>query len=255
MSLRTFGIVVIVLAATACSLGMGNWYVVGEGGFLFSSSGEYFDVDPHITSVTPMYGPGYSARGDFGTSAAYGAGVGCRPFPLLRTDFRVTDYPSIEFEGQTNFLPSSAPDEPTTGKTHATSLLFGAYVDPSDLPGAGWISRFSPYAGMGFGASINRQKPMTMYYPALTLPHYFTTPGGTNVSVAWKACAGFSFKLMPFCRLELEYRYTDLGETRTDQGDGIRYRPSTQETKIVPIGATYAKLRFHGLFVGARFSF
>lgn len=243
----------LLLAAAGTFAAAQGFHAVVEGGWLFSRSTEYRDVHPGQNPPVPLYGVGYRAAGDFGNAVAWGVGLGYKPFPFVRLDARFTDYPSLTFTGQSNFLTPPAP-EPVRGKVHADSLLAGAYLDLAGIPGAR-LGRFRPYFGAGVGFSVNRQQPMVLSYPSLAVPHTLTTPGGTRADLAWKASVGFTFPLVSRLVLDLEYRYTHLGKAVTDEGDAVMVRPSIGQTTIIRIGETYTPLRFHGLFAGARVSF
>jgi len=227
-----------------------RFYLVAEGGAYCSRAAAFTDADPAAATPTPLYGTGYEAAGDFGESAALGLGAGCRFGAHVRADARIEWLPGFAFAGESNFLPEPS-TEPVAGALDTLALWGNVYLEP--LGEKGWTRlRLRPCVGAGLGLAHNRLDPMTLWYPTLAVPHLLTTPGGTRYALAWQACAGVAVPLSPRWTLDIAYRYRDLGEAGTDAGDAVRYRPGTQETRIIPIGATRADLRAQGLAVGLR---
>ncbi|MEW6366348.1 MAG: outer membrane beta-barrel protein [Acidobacteriota bacterium] len=232
---------VFALASRCASGGDGRMRLLLEIGYELSTDASFRDVNCRIKTPTPLYGCGYRAAGDFGGSMIVGAGVAYELSPWLTTDLRVGYHPQLEFEGQSDFLTPPAP-EPVHGKVKALAAIVGVQVDFSELTGWRFFA-LEPYAGGGFGVSRNKVDQIVMWYPTLAVPHTMTTPGGVRSDFAFDLRAGISRQLHEKWMLQVEYRYADLGEVNTDAGDAIRYRPTTNETKVIPIGATRAELR------------
>lgn len=230
----------------------GRFYLAGEFGFYFSRSATFLDENPNIKGATPLYGPGYGAAGGFGRFGSFGGGLGIRINKALAADFILAYHPSIEFSGESDFLPVGSP-EPVRGTLNATTGLASLRLNFTGL--TGWsLAGFEPVVGAGAGFSRNSNDEMVLAYPTLAVPHTLTTPAGRKTCLAWSGTAGISRPLGRKVRLEIEYRYVDFGKAVTDAGDAVRYRPTTKESKTIPIGATEARLRAQGICLRLKYS-
>ncbi|GJD49500.1 Putative adhesin RP828 [Methylobacterium crusticola] len=117
---------------------------------------------------------------------------------------------------------SSQTDESTNGNYSAAVVLVNGYVDLGTYYG------FSPFIGGGVGVAFNRMSGLSETSQNVTKVSYPDNPelagsqsggisGGayktqTKNSLAWALHAGVSYAVTPGLRLELAYRYLNLGE-------------------------------------------
>lgn len=225
------------------------FWVAGLSG-QFPCSTAFRDVDPDRRPPTPLYGQGYEAAGEFTATPAPTIGLGCRLNRWVRFEVRAEYLPRLNFSGESNFLAPDAP-EPVTGRGRALALLGGAVLELAPLTGRLPLA-LEPFLRGSLGVGLTWQNPLTMNYPTLATPHTLTTPPGTRADLAWRLGGGVSRRLAEAVFLDVEYTYTCYGEMRTEEGDAVRYRPTTGQVTVLPIGSTRAPLRAHGIATGIR---
>ena len=76
------------------------------------------------------------------------------------------------------------------------TVFANAYWDITNYGG------FTPYVGGGVGAAFHRLSDITAPLDA---------SDGDNTSFAWNVTAGVSYDLSPELKIDVSYRYTDLG--------------------------------------------
>ena len=209
-------------------------------------------MDCASTSPAALYGCGtggdgapYRSAGDFGTATALELGLGYAAAPAVRLEVLVEYRPRFAFGGRANFLE---PERLQSVKADISSLsgMLAAYVD---LPGTG---SFRPFIGAGLGAVRTRIGETRMTFPKTTT----VVPGGSRTGLAWMLTAGVAKALAERVTLDLAWRYTDLGVTRTGRGMGrVVWRDESREPLPVDLASTRAKLTSHGLRLSLRYSF
>jgi opacity protein-like surface antigen len=240
-----------VSAASASDLQV---YVRGLAG-ISSSFGTSFE-DANCLSTRPAAyfacGPGVDGRqrgayGDLGQTALLEAGLGIEVTDYLRVE-AVLDYrPGFAFDGNANFLRSGA-DQPVSGDVTQAGMMAFAHLEP--LTALGVITPIRPFIGAGAGASWNEIGEMTYEFPALTQPRYSLMPGGQRTSFAWSVVGGAAYDISDLLTLEVSYRYSDLGEVRTDEG--ILFVQKSSGTLEIPIAETKASLTEQSVAVSFR---
>jgi opacity protein-like surface antigen len=134
-----------------------------------------------------------------------------------------------------------------TGIAHSrlnrTHVLANAYVD------LGTWSRFTPYVGAGIGVNVTYNKSQLNWFMSNQDPYNitFTDPfsqvviheymdtqhTGYTYNLAWALMGGVAFDLTPHLKLDVGYRYLNLGRyTAADSsGNTITKRLSAQEIR------------------------
>jgi opacity protein-like surface antigen len=92
-----------------------------------------------------------------------------------------------------------------TAKISAASVLFNGYIDLGT-----WYC-ITPYIGAGVGAAY---VSTTDYASAVAPP--FTSSDHHQWNFAWAAMAGFDYAVTPGLKVDVGYRYLNLGDTQTD---------------------------------------
>lgn len=212
------------------------------------------DSNCSLTSPAAYFGCGdgedgrpLGAYGDFGSSALLEVGLGVEVTDYLRLE-AVLDYrPGFDFVGNANFLRAGA-NQPVSGEVTQMGAMAFAYVEP--LTAIGIQTRIKPFIGAGAGISHNEIGEMTYEFPALAQPRYSLMPGGNATSFAWSVAGGVAYDVNERLSLEVAYRYSDLGEVRTNEGTlFIQRRSGTRE---IPIAETEADLTEQTVSVSLR---
>ena len=230
----------------------GGFYLRAGAGIERAADTRFTDVDCNSTSPAALYGCGtggdgapYRSAGDFGTATVLELGLGYAAAPAVRLEVLVEYRPRFAFGGRANFLE---PERLQSVKADISSLsgMLAAYLD---LPGTG---SFRPFIGVGLGAVRTRIGEMRMTFPKTTT----VVPGGSRTGLGWMLTAGVAKALAERTTLDLAWRYTDLGATRTGRGMGrVVWRDESREPLPLDLAATRAKLRSHGLRLSLRYSF
>jgi len=114
--------------------------------------------------------------------------IGYRFIPWLRAEALLSWRPSMDFNGQSNFIGAGAP-QPVWGSVSSLAGFGVAYVD---LPPIGPVQ---PFLGAGLGAAHNRMGAMRYSFPALSPNASTTTPDGSRTNLAYLLTAGLSVPL------------------------------------------------------------
>ena len=219
----------------------GGFYLRAGAGIERAADTRFTDVDCNSTSPAAPY----RSAGDFGTATVLELGLGYAAAPAVRLEVLVEYRPRFAFGGRANFLE---PERLQSVKADISSLsgMLAAYVD---LPGTG---SFRPFIGAGLGAVRTRIGETRMTFPKTTT----VVPGGSRTGLAWMLTAGVAKALAERTTLDLAWRYTDLGATRTGRGMGrVVWRDESREPLPLDLAASRAKLRSHGLRLSLRYSF
>ena len=234
----------------------GQWYVRGGAGIDWSPDADFHDQDCGSKVPAALFGCGtgsdgraLGAYGDFGNLQAFDAAVGLQPQNWLRTDLSLTYRPEIRYEGQANFL-RVAGGQPVTGDARELAFMLNLFLEMNELLHLG-LERFSPYLGAGAGLSYNQLGEMTYSFPGQVRHKISITPSGYATNIAYMATVGTGVRLSRKVQLDLSYRYSDLGEIRTDSGNmSMDTLPAG-----IAIGVTSSSsLRTHGFMVGLRYN-
>lgn len=234
----------------------GDVYLRGGLGLDRPGSAAFTDTDCSSTAPAALYGCGsggdgapYRSAGDFGTvpavELAVGYGSGAVRFEVL-AEYRLP----FDFNGRANFL---APErrQSVSAEVSSVSGMLAGFVDLAGL-GLPRPGPFAPFVGAGIGAAHTRIGETTMTFPATTT----TVPGGSRTDMAWMATAGVALEVSERATLDLAWRYTDLGEIRTDRGAGrVDWRDGSRAPRPLDLAPTRARLAGHGVRLSLRYAF
>ena len=205
----------------------------------------FTDIDCASTSPAALYGCGtgrdgapHRSHGDFGTVPALELGLGY-PNGTVRLEALVEFRPKFSFEGRANFLTAERRQSVQADLSTVSGMLAG-FVD---FPESG---KTTPFVGVGIGAVHTRIGQMSMNFPVTTT----IVPGADRVDLAWMVTAGVGIALSERTTLDLAWRYTDLGEIRTGQGEGRVVWPDGP--RPLDLAPTRARLGGHGFRVSLR---
>ncbi len=233
---------------------VGDFYFRAGLGPDRATGATFMDLDCSSASPAALYGCGqggdgapYRSTGDFGQGVAFELGFGHVTTPTLRLEWLVEYRPGLIFDGQTNFLDPGR-QQSVTAESSVLSGMLAAHVD---LPALG-TPEFVPFVGAGVGVARTRIGEMRMTFPRTMT----VVPGAARTGSAWMISFGAATRLTERTTLELAWRYADLGEVRTGQGEGqVVWRDGSHKPRILDLAATRARFRSHGLRLSLRYLF
>ena len=254
---------VVAVFTSAGAAAAGDIYLRVGAGLEFSERTLFRDENCSSTTPAALYGCGTGndgaplrSAGDFGTAAAFEAGLGVAA-PPLRFELLFEYRPRAVFSGRANFRQLSSPSRQSVDATaSAASAMLAVYID---LPGLGvpkldvpGLGTFELFVGTGLGLAR-----LAIGQTRMTFPNTATiVPGGRRIDVAWMLTAGLATALTPRTTLELAWRYTDLGTIRTDRGPGRVIRLDGSSAPIpLDLAPTRARFRSHGVRLALRYAF
>ncbi|MBN2438493.1 MAG: porin family protein [Deltaproteobacteria bacterium] len=234
-----------------------EWYLGGKLGFEWSLSADYSDANSAAKMPPALFGTGpgrdghqIGSYGDFGRFLSVEAVAGIQILPWLRSELAVAYRPDMQYRGQANFRGVPG-EQPVSASADSLSGMANIFLDIASLFGVN-LGVFQPYMGGGAGITHNRLSEMTYDFPNNPGAHKVTiTPSGEKTDIAFMASIGTGIALTDSIILDISYRYTDLGQVHTDAGKAyLNNIPGG-----IDIAETWAPLRTHGVFVGARYLF
>jgi len=190
----------------------------------------------------------YRSDGDFKSATAFELGVGISATPRFRVELVAEKRRQSEFVGLANFLPLGEQQD-VVASIESTLGLMVAHVDLTD----GMSSRFrgiTPFVGFGFGIVRNECSDMRMDFPRTIT----TVPGDTRTDLAAVVALGLSFDLnQQRTKLDLTWRFMDLGEIRTARDVGqVAWRSGSREPLLLNLDLTRGRLKSQGLKLSIR---
>ncbi|MFE1598469.1 outer membrane protein [Methylobacterium sp. ID0610] len=213
----------------------GGWYLRGD-------VGASIYTEPHLSTV-PQPDPVHYYGSEIGGGGFAGIGVGYQVNPWLRGDvtgeyrfsagMRANDRinaPPYTVQGPDGLrgVFSDQTDETTNGHLSSAVVLANVYADLGTWYGV------TPFVGGGVGVAFNHLSGFSDNSVNLIKYNLIDANGNvgsdvysqggssggvykskTTTSFAWALHAGLSYAVTPGLKLELAYRYLNLGEART----------------------------------------
>ncbi|WP_288349154.1 outer membrane protein [uncultured Thalassospira sp.] len=246
------------LGQFACKSALGTMLLaVGLTGLTKTASAEEWQLSPYLRADL-----GYSMtiddRDDFFDSAErdsvelarykgqrYQIGAGLNLTDYLRTDITVSygaQLSAAEDYRDADGIPNKAVNKLNDGafETSNWTTMMNVYVDPLSIAGVD-VGAFSPYLQGGIGWA--RNKTEKLFFPDSTFIR-----GDTHNDIAWQIGAGVGYAISDHWKLDLSYRYLDMGEVR----GGDTYINGATATKLE---ATRFDLRAHEILIGLQYQF
>jgi opacity protein-like surface antigen len=225
--------------AAVAELGTG-WYLRGDIGY-----GEFRNVKdtPYGVPVPPL------DREKIERTWSAGAGIGYQLTSWLRLDGTVDYRNDSNFSAtssRTNYIEGFSTDR---AKFESTTFLANGYIDLGNWSG------ITPYIGAGVGAAQTRLRDYNGQVTCLTTtcgdtsgatyaigpqPTLSPLPSKTTYTLAWALMAGAAVDIASGVKLDLGYRYVNLGEARTrfDQF-GVGTKLKAIDSHEVRLGVRY----------------
>lgn len=235
-----------------------GWYIRGTAGYEKSMASDFSDTDCTSRHPAALFGcvkgrdglP-IGAYGDFGHFPLVEASVGRQLLPWLRADLSLAYRFDMKYDGNANFL-SVGPHQPVSAKADALSGMVNVYIDINGFLSERKLWRFQPYLGGGTGFSYNRIGQMTFLFPDNPGKHKISiTPSGDRKNFAYSMAIGTGIVITEHLRLDIAYRYFDLGSVETN--------PGNMSMDVLPAGifinSIESRVRTHGPAMGIRYHF
>lgn len=175
----------------------------------------------------------------------YQIGAGLNLTNYLRTDITVSygaRLSAADDYRDADGTPNKPANQLNSGafETSNWTTMMNVYVDPLSISGVD-VGAFSPYLQGGIGWA--RNKTEKLFFAGSTF-----IPGDTHNDLAWQIGAGVGYAISDHWKLDLSYRYLDMGEARGSDTyiDGAN---------ITEIEATRFDLRAHEIMIGLQYQF
>ncbi len=211
------------------------------------------DRDCNLTNPPALFGCGtgndgqpLGATGDFGSGVAIDTALGYRFSDTFRAEVLLSYRPSLDLSAKANFLGVSG-EQPVQAELASLGIFAVGYLD---LPRLGY---WQPYLGAGLGRVRNRIGVTHYHFPSLGPNAETVLRGGNHYESAYLLTVGAEVPLSPAWKLDVAYRYSDLGEVRNDDGAASIIR--TSRTRVLDIAGTQARLKTQGIIIGLRYAF
>jgi opacity protein-like surface antigen len=165
-----------------------GWYlrgdIGGQWGLLTGAASAPFYPDPTDNSL--------------GSALTYSVGVG------IKSDWARTDF-TFDYLAPMKYRGSVATAGDTTAKIQAAIAMFNGYID------LGTWRRFTPYIGAGAGLAYAR----AFDYASTGAPPFSGDTSNEQWKLAFAAMAGVAISISPRAKLDVGYRYLNIGDVKT----------------------------------------
>lgn len=186
----------------------GGWYLRGDVGVGATQiSGWRSTLSPNATGSLPN-GPVWNTHYGIGDTAFAGGGVGYQFNNWLRADL------TGEYRIQSNYRAGMAyygfwANPPVFGADQYNASLSTALFMANGYVDLGTWYGLTPFVGFGVGAAFHNFQGLTDYAVGVAGMGVARDTNVTNF--AWSAMAGVAFNVTPNFKVEVGYRYLDMG--------------------------------------------
>jgi opacity protein-like surface antigen len=242
-----------------------GWYLRGDVGVGAYDSGDWSQA-PLDNGSTILSNEMYSTT--VGDGAIIGFGVGYQFNPWFRTDATLEYRAGVaasgylrqhtQFGSEDGVLDFYGDNLYNGGRLRSIVGLLNVYVDMGTWAGV------TPFVGVGLGFASNSLSGFTDKGVSETWlegePYDGTSPtftssvgSGSTTNLAWALHAGLSYTVNPNLKLELSYRYLNLGEA--ESGNVYIYKPGDHLSSEVGAPIYINDLTAQDIRLGMRWTF
>ncbi len=190
----------------------GGWYLRGDVGL-------GIDQQSSLNSTfTGAYPPGFAYNGNgIGNQAIFGGGFGYKFNNWFRADVTGEYRTASSYWGMESYQPGALFASPAcpnicfdrdTASVSSAVFLVNGYID------LGTWYNVTPYVGGGAGVSYNMLHGLTDI--GIETGGYGTALDQNTSNFAWALMAGFSYSLTSNLKLDIGYRYLDMGKVESN---------------------------------------
>ena len=226
----------------------GGWYLRGDVGVGITSK-------PEIRSTFSDFVPSpHFDKESLGDTAFVGIGAGYQFNHWLRADvtgeYRTSESLSAiqSYNAGAFFTPpnNSRAFDQYSGNVQSSVFLVNGYIDIGTWYG------ITPFVGAGVGGSFNRIYGLNDV--GVGGPGGFGNggfgfaPDRSSVALAYAAHAGLSYAVSPNLKLELAYRYLNMGDIQSGQIGCVNTTGCTNEVQKIKLQSNDIKLGMRWMF-------
>jgi opacity protein-like surface antigen len=212
-----------------------TWYLRGDIGYKYYSNPgmKYTRLRsyPQINGATEDY-----RNVSIGDALIVGGGVGYKFNPWFRADMTIDYSAPASLSGNLTCLGASCSSNrlDATAQIATWTYLTNAYFD------MGTWSGFTPYVGAGIGAAnVALQNYVHVNPPGNPRNHTRQSSDETKWNFAWALTAGASYDLTPNWLVDVNYRYTNVGDAQAKDGSGRIIEVDNINAHIFRVGVRY----------------
>ncbi len=193
----------------------GGWYLRGDVGVGATQLSSWnYSLRPGLDNAGVLQAPGgpvWNTYHSIADTAFAGAGVGYQFNNWLRFDMTGEYRIDAAYRATNHFTFAGCGSACYGFDNYSANLgtalfLANAYVDLGTWYG------LTPFVGAGVGAAFHNLAGLTDYGFGVANGGYGLAPDTSVTNFAWAAMAGLAFAVTPNLRLEVGYRYVDMGK-------------------------------------------
>lgn len=226
-----------IAQADQCS----GFYVKAETGYSFSNNAD-FDVGQGIGWGQPQD----DFSNEIGNSWLWGAGLGYRINPLIRTDITYDRRAGFEYSKSFYYADRHRQFDITN-----QTVMANLYLDANGIRCVNF-GRFNPFIGGGIGYARNTGSDFTSTdistgFQTVNAANTVSTYSPTN-HFAWQFTLGTAFNLCKHLDLDAGYRYVNIGDIQAGpkqlNRDAPNFIRSSISTNNASMQEVYGDLRY-----------
>jgi len=187
-----------------------GWYLRGDVGAGFNWMSGFSSSDASNAAVTDFAYNGSK----LGTQAIFGAGVGYQFNNWFRADITGEYRTGSHFSAKESYFDTVNSE---TGVDSYTGLVRNVVVLANGYFDIGTWYGFTPFVGAGVGGAFSQFSGLTdVGLGPDNVGGFGTAPNKSSTQFAWALMAGLSYSITPNWKVELSYRYLDMGRIASD---------------------------------------
>jgi opacity protein-like surface antigen len=177
-----------------------GWYLRGDVGAGLNWMSHFSSSDASVV-------PGFAYNGSgLGTQAIIGAGVGYQFNNWFRADVTGEYRTASKYWGGESYVNTSSGYDSYSGSVRSAVVLANGYFDIGTWYG------FTPFVGAGIGGAFNQFHALTdIGLGPDNVGAYGIAQDKNSTQLAWAVMAGVAYSITPNWKVELSYRYLDMG--------------------------------------------
>lgn len=194
---------------------LGGWYLRGDVGVGATQISDWnYSLRPGIDGVGNVVipaGPVWNTHRSIGDTAFAGAGVGYQFNSWVRFDL-TGEYRIQSAYRATNFFAFPGCGSACSGFDNYTANLGTALFLANGYVDLGTWYGLTPFIGAGVGAAFHNFSGLTDVGYGIANGGYGVAADTNTTNFAWQVTGGLGFAVTPNLRLEVAYRYLDMGK-------------------------------------------
>lgn len=228
------------MLAPADVVDTGGWYLRGDAGAGFNNATELRSTLAPYNALGGAAPWATQTNSSMGAAALIGVGVGYQINNWFRADV-TGEYRSLTPVNKqlayTQWCPTGVCTDDYLSHHHAGLFLVNGYADLGTWGG------FTPYVGAGVGFATHGWRGITD-----TGLGWGRSTDASKTNFAWAAMGGVAYSIAPNLKLDVGYRYVDMGKVTSNPIQCIDAASCFNETQSMRVTS-------HDVRVGLRYAF